>query len=247
MKKLTTNEFIKKAKNLYGNKFNYSKTIYGKDNKENVIIICPIHGEFLQAPAYHLTNRGCYKCGIENSKKLQRNNLKDFIRNSIKIHDNLYDYSKVIYINAHTKVDIICKKHGIFSQKPNNHLNGRGCPICKFSKGELKVIKFLEENKIQYIIQKSFNDCRNIETNQKLKFDFYIPSKNLLIEYDGEQHFKIHCRLGGYTSNVKDLQSIQYRDKLKTQYAKNNQIKLLRIKYTKLNKIDQILESVLNA
>jgi len=67
-----------------------------------------------------------------------------------------------------------------------------------------------------------------------------------LIEYDGEQHFKTG-QLGKYKNNIKDLKSIQHRDQIKTKYAENNGIKLLRIKYTKLNKIDQILESVLNA
>jgi hypothetical protein len=245
MRRLTTEEFIKKSKEIHGEKYDYSKTIYGKGNKENVVIICSVHGEFYQKPIYHLCGEGCSSCGIERSKNLQKNGVKDFIKNSIKIHGNLYDYSKINYVNAHTKISILCRKHGEFQQKPNNHLNGRGCPKCNLSKAELKIIKFLEINNIEYASQKKFNNCVNPKTNRPLKFDFYIPSKNLLIEYDGSQHFKIGCCLGGYVNDTKDLKTVQYRDKLKTQYARQNDIKLLRIKFTRFNQIDKILKSVL--
>jgi very-short-patch-repair endonuclease len=73
------------------------------------------------------------------------------------------------------------------------------------------------------------------------QYDFYIPSNNLLIEYDGKQHYMIGSRFGSFISTKKDLDDIQYRDKLKTEYAVKNNIKLLRIKYTEFKNIEEIL------
>src|SRR5208283_3925698 len=92
---------------------------------------------------------------------------------------------------GHSKVEIICKKHGSFYQTPNLHIVLKhGCPKCKLSHGELRIIKFLESNNIEYVTQKTFNDFRNSFTDKMYQYDFYIPSKNLLIEYDGKQHFE---------------------------------------------------------
>lgn len=124
MKRLTTEEFIKKAKEVHGDKYDYSKVEY-VNAKLKVCIICPIHGEFWQTPSNHLDGKGCIKCG--GNCKIGR---ESFIEKSMKIHKNRYDYSKVTYVNISTKVCIICPIHGEFWQKPSNHLLGRGCPEC---------------------------------------------------------------------------------------------------------------------
>ncbi len=125
-KKLTTKEFIKKAKIYHGNRYNYSKVKY-VNSKTKIMIICKKHGEFLQTPSKHLMGQGCFKCGCEKIVSLKSITTKEFIKRAIKIHNNKYDYSKVEYKNAHTKITIICKKHGKFKQSPNSHLRGRGC------------------------------------------------------------------------------------------------------------------------
>lgn len=129
----------------------------------------------------------------------------------------------------------------MFFQTPQCHLDGQGCSKCKSSKGELKIIHFLNENGIKYIAQKSFNDCKNLKTGYKLKYDFYIPSKNLLIEYDGEQHFKYGGNVGKYKITKSDLEYTKYKDKIKTKYAKRKGIRLLRICYKDFNKIGKII------
>ena len=116
--------FVKKAKIIHHNKYDYSKVDYIKSTKQ-VIIICPIHGEFKQKPAAHLQGFGCQICG--GSKKLTQ---KEFIAKATKIHDK-YDYSLVKYKNMGTKITIICPEHGEFRQKPVKHINGQGCPKCK--------------------------------------------------------------------------------------------------------------------
>jgi hypothetical protein len=230
----STEEFIKKAKLVYGNKYDYSKFIYVRSFVK-AIIICRKHGEFLQNPNNHLDGIECPICYGTPKKTMEQ-----FITDANKLHNNKYDYSKVNYVHNKQRVIIICKKHGEFQQKPNGHLSGEGCPKCNSSKGETKILNFLQQNNIEFKHQKTFNDCRNPQTHQMLKFDFYIPSKNLLVEYDGEQHFRTG-NFGRFQFSKKDLDNIQYRDKIKTNYAKNSDINLLRIKYIDLNKIDNIL------
>ena len=120
MKKITTEEFINRARKVHGNKYDYSKVEY-INNKTKVCIVCPEHGEFWQTPNAHLQGQGCYKC----FRHVYDN--KSFICESRKIHGNKYDYSKVEYKSLHNKVCIICPEHGEFWQTPNAHIQGQGC------------------------------------------------------------------------------------------------------------------------
>ena len=139
-KKLTTKEFIEKATNIHGNKYDYSKVEY-INNRTNIIIICPKHGEFLQTPNTHLDGCGCGKCS--GNKK---NNTNEFIIQAKKVHGNRYNYSKTEYINNKTPVCIICPVHGEFWQKPNDHLNGHGCNKCGGTK-KLTTEEFIKKSK----------------------------------------------------------------------------------------------------
>lgn len=124
MKKLTTEEFINKAKEIHGDKYDYSNVEY-KGSKMKVCIICPKHGEFWQKPSKHLQGQGCPKCVNKNIT------TEEFIIKAKEIHGNKYNYSKVNYLNNHTKVCIICLKHGEFFLTPSEHINNvYGCPIC---------------------------------------------------------------------------------------------------------------------
>jgi len=129
MKKLTTEEFIKKARSVHGDKYNYSKVDY-INKRTKVCIICPEHGEFWQRPGDHLSGNGCYHCGRKKclGKKVT---TESFIKDAMLIHGDKYDYSKVNYVNSKTKVCIICPEHGEFWQIPSAHTSGQGCPKCK--------------------------------------------------------------------------------------------------------------------
>jgi hypothetical protein len=121
--KSNTKEFIEKATIIHGDKYDYSKVNY-INNKTKVIIICKLHGEFQQRPNNILLGQECIKCGYVNSANKNRKTLEEFIEKSTKIHGDLYDYSKIDYINSKTKVIIICKLHGEFQQIPSDHYNG---------------------------------------------------------------------------------------------------------------------------
>ena len=129
-KKLTTEEFINKAKDIHGDKYDYSKVEY-VNNKTKVCIICPEHGEFYQTPRDHLNGSGCKKC-FDNLKRGKKRQLttKEFIEKAKLIHGEKYDYSAVKYVNNSSKILIICHEHGEFLQTPNDHLSGCGCKKC---------------------------------------------------------------------------------------------------------------------
>lgn len=175
--------FIKEARKIHGDKYDYSKVEY-KTIFTKVCIICPIHGEFWQTPANHIWDKnGCDKCG--GTAKLTTEN---FIKKARYIHGNKYDYSNVECKGSNkTKVRIICPVHGEFHQRPNDHLNGRGCPKCKSSHLEREIRLLLEDNNIEYEEQKTFNWLK-LKKQQFL--DFYIPQCHIGIECQGAQHFQ---------------------------------------------------------
>ncbi len=128
--RLSTEDFVARAKEIHNNKYTYNKTIYYKTD-EKVVITCPIHGDFLQTPNIHLGGCGCPKCKSEASSIREKSTKEEFIQKANVIHNNKYSYNKVNYIDGHTKVVITCPKHGDFIQKPCLHLNHRqGCPKC---------------------------------------------------------------------------------------------------------------------
>lgn len=127
-------KFIEKAIFKHNNFYNYSLVSY-QSAKDNVEIVCPIHGVFEQTPNNHLTGHGCNKCS-KDKNRLHTKTLEKFVQDANLIHNNEYDYSLVSYKNAHTKIKIQCREHGIFNQNPTNHLNGQGCPKCNISKSK---------------------------------------------------------------------------------------------------------------
>jgi very-short-patch-repair endonuclease len=171
------NEFIKRAREVHGNKYDYSKVKY-INNRTKVCIICPEHGEFWQRPYSHLQGFGCRLCNDIVY------NTDSFVKKSIEIYGNEYDYSRVNYTGSKTKVCIICPKHGEFFVSPNNFLRGHTCPICKQSKLEKEVKDILESHSIEYEQEKMFNWLGS------KRIDFYLPDYSLAIECQGGQHFR---------------------------------------------------------
>jgi hypothetical protein len=123
----TTDTFIEKSKEIHGDKYDYSLVEY-KNITTNVKIKCKKHGQFEQTPHGHIIQKsGCTKCG----NSILSNN--EFIDKSIKIHGNIYDYSKVNIVNNSTDIIIKCNIHGDFTQKPYRHMKGMGCKKCSQS------------------------------------------------------------------------------------------------------------------
>lgn len=236
-RKTTTLEFIEKSKEIHDNKYDYSNSVIdGVKNK--VKIICPIHGQFQQEAYKHMSGHGCKRCTIIDNSHFIKMNKEYFISKSKEAHIDLYDYSNSIYSGAKELIEIVCKKHGSFKQSAGVHMAGHGCPSCSQSKGEKEISKTLKYIGIEFEEQKTFSECLNHRTGRVLKFDFYIPSKNLLIEYDGEQHFKAIDFFGG----IKELENRQNLDKIKNRYANDNGFKLLRIPFYDRENISNIIQ-----
>lgn len=125
--------FLIKSFDVHGTKYDYSNVDY-TGNKINVEIICQVHGSFWQTPSTHLSGAGCKMCSIdkissETADRKRESRFNKFLNDANKKHRNKYIYG-MDYINAYTKINIVCQRHGEFKQTPSNHLQGRGCPKC---------------------------------------------------------------------------------------------------------------------
>jgi len=182
----TTESFIEKANQLHNNKFDYSKVNY-KTFYEPITIICKIHGEFTQIPANHLDIRTKYHCQKCSTRKVK--DTISFIDEANKIFNNLYDYKLVDYKTSIQKVSIICKNHGTFFMRPNDHLQGYGCQVCSKSRYSQQAIKWLNQiAKEQNIYIQHFENEGEvfIRVNKKLiYFDGYCKDTNTIYEYYG--------------------------------------------------------------
>jgi hypothetical protein len=143
--KLSINEFIDRSNLVHNNKYNYDKFVYANIHNKS-IIVCPIHGDFLQKPINHLNGHGCLKCGINNIKDGLKSNIEEFINKANIKHNFKFDYSEFIYKRSCNKGYIICPVHGKFQQTPNNHLVSLGCPKCT-GKQKLTTIEFIQKAK----------------------------------------------------------------------------------------------------
>lgn len=132
---------------IHNNTYIYDKVIY-KHGKANVTITCKLHGDFEQTPSSHKTGKGCPTCGDIRTREASQGTNNTFIESAIKIHNNKYSYINVNYINAKTKVEILCKKHGMFMQSPNNHLSNGGCSKCGIDAIRKTTKKFLQESNL---------------------------------------------------------------------------------------------------
>jgi very-short-patch-repair endonuclease len=175
---------------------------------------------------------GCGLCA-----KNKNYTTEEFIRRAKEVHGDKYDYSKSVYVNYITKVEIICPKHGSFWQQPSCHINGYNCPHCQQSKMEMEMEKMLRENNINFIIQKRFTWLN------RLSLDFYLPEHNIAIECQGQQHF---ISIEFFDTKDDDFQKRINRDIDKFNKLKENNIKILYLlpnnstDYTIINQIQEI-------
>lgn len=221
MKRLTTDTFIEKSLDLHDNRYIYDKCEY-INTRSKVKIKCPEHGYFDIIASNHLHNKqGCVECIRDNHRFEELSNTH--INDLNQVHYSFYEYKKIV---KDGKIEIKCPEHGWFNQSYYNHIRGHGCSFCSSSKGEKKIKKLLDSKGINYLTEKTFGKCISPK-NRKLRFDFYLPNKNVCIEYDGIQHFESKEYFGG----DKFLKYIQICDNIKNKFCGMNGIKLIRISY----------------
>lgn len=225
-------DYVDRAKKIHNNYYDYSKVDYNvmdkKDNK--VIIICPEHGEFLQSMHHHVNRKqGCSQC----SGKYKMTTL-EYVKKAEKIYKDAYDFCLTVYINRDTNVNVICKKHGLFTKNARLFISGSGCPKCGGSSGEKIISSILDKHHIKYIREYKL---------EQFRYDFYIPKLNIIIEYDGRQHFDALEYFGGLEGLIK----IKKRDQEKNNLCRAYNIYLIRIPYTYYNDLEyHVLKSICN-
>ena len=135
-KKLTTEEFIKRATETHGIRYDYTNAVYtGADN--NITIICKLHGTFQQRAREHIRGHHCPKCGKIAMAQTQQSTTSSFIKKASVVHKNLYTYDYTDYKRSKQKVTITCPVHGNFQQTPSDHLAGKGCKQCAQEKSRV--------------------------------------------------------------------------------------------------------------
>lgn len=224
----TKEKFVEKAKKIHGDKYLYIGEYI--NSKTKIEIQCSICRDiYFQKPQSHLEGHGCKKCAYLNNPINQvRITIKDFEDKCKKIHENKYVYFQDFKGTNH-KITIYCPKHDCtFNQFAYAHSDKKhSCPLCKrISKGEDSIIKLFKEWNFDFIKEKTFPNLIG-EKGRLLRFDFYLECLNLIIEFDGPQHYKSIKWFGG----DKYFKKIQENDKIKNQYCKDNNIEILRIKY----------------
>lgn len=196
------------------------------DAKTQIDFYCRKHNIFWKAyPDNILRGCGCHICLKEKIGNKNRKTHDKYVQDLEKVNPNIEVIEE--YCDAETPIRHRCKVDGyVWFARPGNILFGKGCPRCNESHGEREIWQWLQNHNIEYVQQKTFNDCKN---KKMLPFDFYLPKYNVCIEYDGEQHYRPVDFFGGDDG----LKQRQHNDTIKTKYCDTHNIHLLRIPYFK--------------
>ena len=186
-KRLTTEQFVEKARAVHGSRYEYERSVY-VTNKKKVTITCLEHGDFEQRPACHLSGKGCDKC---RSAGL-RLTTEEFISKARVVHGDRYDYDHMVYVRTSDKVTITCPEHGDFEQKPNDHLNGRGCAKCRDDGFRLTTEEFIGKARLVHGCKYGYG--RTVYTLARRKVTVTCPEHG-----DFEQRAYSHLNGNGCT------------------------------------------------
>lgn len=215
-------------------------TVIGKYVNANTKIefMCSKGHIWKSAPSNLLSGCSCPFCKGEKISALKFKTHEQFLGEVLELGIDVTVLGT--YHSAREHILCRCNKcNHEWMITPNNLLRGFGCPKCKKSKGEQAVEEYLIAHNIVFETQKRFADCID---QRPLPFDFYLPEYNILIEYQGAQHYMATHRMG-------DEEKLIYRQKhdcIKRKYCKDKGINLLEIPYTNLNQVSEILSDVLN-
>jgi len=247
--------FMDKVHKIYDDRFVLLSDYINKETP--VTLGCTLHGETPYPVVTYPSaiDAADKRDGSIQCKECDRiNSLRNYERRFEIAQENRsikYTYPDIDkeFVNAHTKIPIEChvkgtngKEHGTFWQTPANHSTGQGCPICQESKNEMYIKNLFEGKKYKFETQKQFKELGN------QKFDFYLPKPyNILIEYDGKQHFEPTFGKSEYTRQI-NYNILYESDNIKNEFVKTNKrgLKLIRIPYTlKEGQYDKLLEGAL--
>jgi hypothetical protein len=213
------------------------------DSKTPIAHRCKIDNyEWYARPDNMLSGYGCPMCGHRSIGSKLRKTIEQYRHELSEFFPHITVVDQ--YINCEAPIRHYCKIHNCtFTTSPRNVLRGCGCSACgtQMSHGERQIVKWLTNHNIDYITQKRFADCKDLHT---LPFDFYLPTRNMCIEYDGQQHFEPVDFAGkGEKWALERFIITQCHDQIKNKYCAHNKILLLRIPY--FENIDESLRNFL--
>lgn len=227
-------EYLRECIEVHGQYYDYSLVPDTFKMKDRIKIICPEHGVIEINAFEHKKCIGCGSCKGNRISQTKRKSVEQFIFEAHQKHNCKYGYDLVEYVNAQTKVKILCPKHGLFEQTPDVHLRGSGCSRCtNTSKSVRLILGLLEKHNVAYETEKIFKDCRD---DRPLPFDVYIPEYNLCVEYDGIHHFK-PTQFGSqtYEDALVAFENTKKHDTFKDIYCEERNLDLIRIAHTTNN------------
>lgn len=214
---------------------------WSNPSKRKFMCKCTECGYIWESNIYKLLDitKHCNKCSSKKGKS--KTTIDDFKLKLQKINNKITVIAEE-YINSSTKIECKCNIcNHIWEARPNDLLGIKsGCPLCNKSKGESRILDYLDCNKVYYIYQKEFDKLIGLG-GRNLSYDFYLCNQKLLIEYQGEFH-------DGTAKLQTDEEFVKQKehDRRKKQYAKDNDIKLLPIWYWDFDNIEKILDKELN-
>ena len=170
----STDTFIKKANKVHSNYYTYQSTVYTLAGNA-VTVTCPVHGDFSVRANQHLAGQICMKCDIANKTK----SVEEYLLEAAAIHNDKYDYSLVNYTTSKEQIRIVCPMHGEFKQRASDHLAGASCPSCAkygFQPNKSAILYYLkittEDNRILYkigITNRTVNERFNLTDLNKIE------------------------------------------------------------------------------
>ena len=231
----TEDEFLKEMQERFPTIRVISKYIRTAVKVDFACSVCGYHWTAIPDTLLNNKNSGCPKCA--GKAHIMESEIIERIKESSPNVEYLNGYKNIL-----SHANFRCRKCGYeWHTAVNSILGGHGCPRCWSSHGEEKICEYLDKRGIAYIREYRFKDCKN---ERQLPFDFYIPLQNTCIEYDGQQHFMPvrFCKSITESDSIATYKNQQKKDSLKTNYCKNNGIKLIRIPYTDFDNVENILD-----
>lgn len=243
MKKVKTREkFEKDARKTHGTRYLYDDVVYIKDSQK-IEVTCRLHGNFWVGARDHLKGKNCKECSKKTKSRKLTKGKEIFCSKANTVHGSFYDYSLVPQkFKVRDKVKIVCPVHGVFEQVAYYHLQKNGCTNCHNSQGEKLISSELSKLGIAFESDKKLLAYSTLES-----FDFFIPNLNLVIEFDGIQHFQPTAFSSSMIGEVAEraFKSQQERDLRKDLWCDGNGIIILRIPYYMEKKLSMIIPALI--
>lgn len=239
-KKLSPRDIIIRGRNKFGDKFSYNFEGYSS-TKDDMQLQCNTCGHnFKQTPTDHFNcEEPCPVCGDRFL------DVEVFLRRAEKVHKGKFTYPNLTFKYAKDKITVVCPEHGEFFPTVDNHLNGTGCPSCvemTNSRGAKRIEAYLKANAIKFEKEKKFSSLKNTKGKvAPLEFDFFLIDLDILLEFDGRQHFEPVDIFGG----EEGFKRLQENDRQKNTWVKNSPYKLIRIRHDHEEDIEIILDELL--